>query len=194
MGSIRNRLIPLWLTVIVCGLLLLNADGLMAVGGPAPAQTPMGATPQIVPGDADRCPVCAMFPARRPEAAAALTLHDGTTFYFCSNGCLLRAWLRPTAYLGRAQTAIDRLVVLDFLSGEPVDGRSAFFVAGSEVTGPMGPAIVALGREAHVAVFRQRHGGETVFSLETLDNALWHEISRHRLPADTAGAADAADR
>lgn len=189
MGSIQNRRIPsiqLWLTVAVFGLLLLNAEGLMAGGGPAPAQAPMGETLRIAPGDGDRCPVCAMFPARRPEAAAALTLDDGTTFYFCSNGCLLRAWLRPPAYLGRSQTAIDRLVVLDFFSGEAVDGRGAFFVAGSAVTGPMGPAIVALGLEDHVAVFRKRHGGETVFTLETLDDGLWHAISRHRLPADAA--------
>ena len=60
--------------------------------------------------ESDRCPVCAMFPARRPQTAAAMTLKSGETFYFCGNGCLLRTWLRPSVYLGRSQAEIDRLV------------------------------------------------------------------------------------
>ena len=134
--------------------------------------------------ESDRCPVCAMFPARRPQTAAAMTLKSGETFYFCGNGCLLRAWLRPTVYLGKPQVEIDRLVVRDYFSGQPIDGRSATWVAGSDVVGPMGPAIIALGDEAQLATFKNRHGGKTVFTFDHVDDALWKTISHRDLPAE----------
>ena len=133
--------------------------------------------------ESDRCPVCAMFPARRPQTAAAMTLKSGETFYFCGNGCLLRTWLRPTAYLGKEQEVIDRLVVRDYFSGQPIDGRNATWVAGSDVLGPMGPAISALGDAGQLVAFKNRHGGTTVFTFDQIDDALWKKISRRDLPA-----------
>lgn len=132
----------------------------------------------------DRCPVCAMFPSRRPQTAAAMTLKSGETFYFCGNGCLLRTWLRPTVYLGIPQVEIDRLVVRDYFSGQPIDGRMATWVAGSDVVGPMGPAIIALGDAAQLSTFKNRHGGKTVFTFDKVDDALWKKISRRDLPAE----------
>ena len=132
--------------------------------------------------ESDRCPVCAMFPARRPQTAAAMTLKSGETFYFCGNGCLLRTWLRPTIYLGKKQDAIDRLVVQDYFSGRPIDGRTATWVAGSDVVGPMGPAIIVLGDPDQLAAFKSRHGGKTVFTFDQVDDQLWKQISRRDLP------------
>jgi len=132
----------------------------------------------------DRCPVCAMFPARRPQSAAAITLKSGETYYFCGNGCLFRTWLRPTIYLGKPQDQIDRLVVRDYFSGQSIDARTATWVAGSDVVGPMGPAIIALGDVSQLATFKNRHGGKTVFAFDQVDDALWKKISRSDLPAE----------
>ena len=150
--------------------------------GPQCAMHPLAADGQLVPSATDRCPVCAMFPARYPQAAAAMTLHDGTTYYFCSNGCLFRTWLRSKVYLGVPQKQIERLVVLDYFSGKPIDARTATWVAGSDVIGPMGPAIIALQNPAHVAAFTKRHGAQTIFTFDQLDDHLWRTVSRHRLP------------
>jgi copper chaperone NosL len=143
----------------------------------------LSADGQMTLSESDRCPVCAMFPARRPQTAAAMTLKSGETYYFCGNGCLLRTWLRPTVYLNQPRVAIDRLVVRDYFSGQPIDGRTATWVAGSDVVGPMGPAIIALGDAAQLEIFKTRHGGKTVFTLDQVDDALWKKISRRELPA-----------
>ena len=164
-------------------LILLHGAALAAEGGPVPALKPLSADGQMTISESDRCPVCAMFPAKRPQTAAALTLKNGETFYFCGNGCLLRTWLRPTVYLGKPQAEIDRLVVRDYFSGKPVDGRAATWVAGSDVVGPMGPAIIALGDASQLDTFKSRHGGKTVFTLDQVDDALWKKISRRELPA-----------
>ncbi|BBO91441.1 nitrous oxide reductase accessory protein NosL [Desulfosarcina ovata] len=151
-------------------------------GGPKPALKALSADGQMVMSPSDRCPVCAMFPARRPDSAAAMTLTSGETFYFCSNGCLLRTWLRPGAYLGRDRSEIDRLVVWDYFSGRPIDARNAVWVAGSDVIGPMGPAIVALEDSGQLDTFNRRHHGKTVFRFDQLNDDLWRRISTRDLP------------
>jgi copper chaperone NosL len=169
--------------LVTAALVLLSNAALSADGGPAHALKSLSADGQMTLSESDRCPVCAMFPARRPQTAAAMTLKSGETYYFCGNGCLLRTWLRPTVYLNQPRVAIDRLVVRDYFSGQPIDGRTATWVAGSDVVGPMGPAIIALGDAAQLEIFKTRHGGKTVFTLDQVDDALWKKISRRELPA-----------
>jgi len=172
-----------WLVILFSfGAAILITGSGIAGGGPQPASEPLPSNGHLAPSKTDRCPVCAMFPVRYPRAAAAMTLNDGTTYYFCSNGCLLRTWLRPDAYLGKEKTTIARLVVLDYFSGRPIDARTATWVAGSDVVGPMGPAIIALGAAGHGAAFIKRHGGDIVFTLDRLDDNLWRKISRYELP------------
>jgi len=166
----------------ILALTLTAATVCGAESGPAPALRSLSAEGSLHLSASDRCPVCAMFPARQPRAAAAMTLKTGETYYFCSNGCLLRAWLRPTAYLGKKKATIDRLVVLDYFSGKPIDARKATWIAGSDVVGPMGPAIVALDDAGQLAAFKKRHGGQTVFRFNQLDDALWRKISQRKLP------------
>ncbi|BBO68926.1 hypothetical protein DSCA_28560 [Desulfosarcina alkanivorans] len=177
-----------WLraTLVMVVLVLVPGAAPAAEGGPAPALKSLSADGQMTLSETDRCPVCAMFPARRPRTAAAMTLKSGETFYFCGNGCLLRTWLRPAAYLGKTRAQIDRLVVRDYFSGQPIDGRTATWVAGSDVVGPMGPAIIALGDPGQLAVFKDRHGGKTVFTFDQVDDDLWKQISRRELPAARA--------
>lgn len=129
---------------------------------------------RLDPGD--HCPICGMFPARLPEYAAALQLNDNRTFYFCSNRCLVGAWRNSETYLGVPADAIKRVIVLDYFDGTPVDGRSAWWIAGSDVIGPMGPALVTLKADDQVAVFKERHGGSLVFRLDQVDAALWSKI------------------
>jgi nitrous oxide reductase accessory protein NosL len=174
-----------WLSsfLVTAALVLLSDTAPSAGGGPLPALKPLSTDGQMQLSQSDRCPVCAMFPARRPDSAAAMSLKGGETFYFCGNGCLIRTWLRPMVYLGKPQMAIDHLVVLDYFSGQPIDARTATWVAGSDVVGPMGPAIIALGDAAQLDTFKNRHGGKTVFTFDQVDDALWKRISRHDLPA-----------
>lgn len=166
----------------ILALILTAATISGAESGPSPALHPLTAEGTLHLSESDRCPVCAMFPVRRPRSAAAMTLKSGETYYFCSNGCLLRAWLRPTVYLGKERAAIERLVVLDYFSGNPIDARKATWIAGSDVVGPMGPAIVALGNAGQLAAFKKRHGAQTVFHFSQIDDLLWRKISQRKLP------------
>jgi len=161
---------------------LIVTAGAAEKRGPEPALHALTIDGAMPLSPSDRCPVCAMFPAKRPRSAAAMSMKNRDTFYFCGNGCLLRAWLRPMVYLGQKRGDIDRLVVLDYFSGLPIDARKAIWIAGSDVIGPMGPAIVALIDEGQLATFKKRHGGKIVFHFDEVDDDLWRQISKRELP------------
>ncbi len=143
---------------------------------PVPALLPLAADGTMQISDPDRCPLCGMFPAKRRKTAAAMALADQRTFYFCGNGCLLRAWHDPVTHLNVPPGRIQRMVTRNFFTGEPLEAQKAWWVAGSDVVGPMGPAIVALASQADVEQFKARHGGKIVFQLSQMDDALWQKL------------------
>lgn len=144
--------------------------------GPRPAEQGLGPDGALRPGPGDHCPVCGMYPARLPRYAAALVLGDGRTFYFCSNRCLLQCWRSSRKHLGVPREAIAQMYVLDYFSGAVLDAHRAWWVAGSDVIGPMGPALAALTSRADADAFIKRHGGRLVFQLHQVDDALWKKI------------------
>jgi len=129
----------------------------------------------------DRCPVCAMTVARYPKFASAIQLKDGRTYYFCGTGCMIRTWLHPEVFLGVRKDAIRVAVVRDYFTGIESDATEVIWVAGSDVVGPMGPAVVPIRNEKDVAAFQSRHGGEVVFKLLELDDEKWESIRGGKL-------------
>ncbi|MBL0714829.1 MAG: nitrous oxide reductase accessory protein NosL [Desulfosarcina sp.] len=145
--------------------------------GPRPGKLPLDPRNRMQISPADRCPVCAMRPIKYPRFAAAIRLKDGTSFYFCSAGCMLKAWLRPDVFLGGRPEILQLPVALDYFTGRPLDAREAFWISGSDVIGPMGPALVPLQQSDHIAAFRRRHGSARVFRLEELNQDNWEALT-----------------
>ena len=128
-------------------------------------------------GEEDRCPVCAMKVIRYPKFACTMELEDGRKFSFCAAGCMIRSWLHPEIYLKAEKSDIRKVWVQDYFTGQTIDGSAAFWVAGSDVVGPMGPTVVPLKSEADVESFKKRHGGKSVFHLKDLKDEKWNEIN-----------------
>jgi copper chaperone NosL len=145
--------------------------------GPKPGANPLDENGRMQISPQDRCPVCAMKVDAHPKFSSAIQLTDGTTFYFCGTGCMIRSWLHPEVYLQRPKARVSRTVVQEYFGGQHMDGLSVIWVAGSDVVGPMGPALVPLKDEADLAVFRKRHGGTAVFRLGDLDDQKWQAIT-----------------
>ena len=118
---------------------------------------------------------------RYPKFAGAIQLRSSATFYFCSSGCLVRAWLHPEIYLAATPGELKQPVVKEYFSGRQVDGRSIIFVFGSDVVGPMGPALVPVMDENYLKVFKKRHGGKSQFFLNDMDDAKWLEMTGRKI-------------
>ncbi|MBI9084169.1 MAG: nitrous oxide reductase accessory protein NosL [Desulfobacterales bacterium] len=146
-------------------------------GEPEPGSLPLDETGQMQISPGDRCPVCAMMVKKHKKFASAIQLEDGTTYYFCGTGCMIRTWLHPEVFLAKEKSQLKKPVVRAYFTGEALDARAAFWVAGSDIVGPMGPALVPLKSEENVDVFRRRHGGKSVFRLEELTDDRWLAIT-----------------
>ena len=180
-GVIARREFLGYLAGLAAGIGILGwpLTGLSADSGrgPNPGAKPLDEKGRMHISPQDRCPVCAMKVDAHPKFSSAIQLADGTTFYFCGTGCMIRAWLHPEAYLHRPKAKLRRSVVQEYFGGRQMDGLSVIWVAGSDVVGPMGPAVVPLKDEADLTVFRTRHGGAAVFRLGDLDDQKWQEIT-----------------
>ena len=143
----------------------------------SPARGTLGADGNLSPHPDDRCPVCAMKPHKNPKFASAIEHADGRVWYFCGTGCMIRSWLHPEIFLGVEPGTLKRSVVPGYFDGKPVDGAKARWVAGSDVVGPMGPALVPLATETEAAAFVKRHGGNHRFRLGELNDERWQEIT-----------------
>lgn len=171
-----RRTLPLWCCALSLVLLAAGCGGDARPSGPPAAAVGLDAAGRLHPSPEDRCPVCAMSVADRPMVCG-LALDDGRTWYFCGTGCLLKTCLHPEVYLAAGDATIARAVVTEFFGGAPLDADRAVWVAGSDVTGAMGPMIVPLAGADQTDAFLARHGGHTVFRLEDLDDALWERLT-----------------
>lgn len=174
----------LGLAVAFVSVLFLASAGELCASegkGPQAGIKPLDGKGRMQISTGDRCPVCGMNVIRYPKFAGAIQLNNGTTFYFCSTGCMIRSWMHPEIYLGTAPINLKLPVVKEYFSGRDVDGRNVFFVFGSDVIGPMGPAMVPILDRADLNVFKKRHGGKTPFLLNDLNDDKWFEITGRRI-------------
>jgi copper chaperone NosL len=153
---------------------------------PATAARGIDAADRTHQGPKDRCPVCGMAPDTEAAIVPALELDDGRTWYFCGTGCLFRAWLHPDVVLNVERTAVRRAIVVDGMTGLPLDASEALFIAGTDGIGRMGPLVVPLANPEEVAAYRLRFGGDEPFRLADLDDARWDALAgRKRMKAPT---------
>jgi nitrous oxide reductase accessory protein NosL len=163
------------LALILWGTVIARAAG--PGSGPEPGHKPLDENNRMQISDQDRCPVCGMKVAEHAKFSSAIRLMDETTFYFCGTGCMMRAWLHPEIFLATEKEKLQTPMVKDYFTGEEVDGRDVFWVAGSDVIGPMGPALVPVKGEKALEAFKRRHGGKTIFRMDEMNDDKWYAIT-----------------
>ena len=120
-----------------------------------------------------KCPVCGMFVAKYADWVSSLTFTDATTVYFDGPKDLFRYYLDPGKYdPNRKRSDIAALSVKDYYSLLPIDGKRAFYVSGSDVTGPMGRELVPFGKKTDAEGFLRDHGGKKILRFEEINPAL----------------------
>ena len=169
-------IVAVWL-VFGAGNRLFASDG----RGPQTGVNPLTEEGQMQINPKDRCPVCGMKVIRYPKFSAAIQLQNDSTFYFCSTGCMIRAWLHPALFLGKTAAEHKRPVVREYFSGRQVDARSVILVYGSDVIGPMGPALVPVLDENSLKVFKKRHGGKSHFLLNEMNDDKWSNMTGRKI-------------
>lgn len=154
----------LLLTIPLLMLVLLPAVTGSAAPGPAPAAK-------------DKCAVCGMFVAKYPDWFAAIEYRDGRRLWFDGVKDLMKAYLEPGRYgLPKERSEIKGILVKDYYSLKLVDGRTARYVLGSDVLGPMGKELVPFARENDAAGFKNDHRGEQVLRFDQINSAVLKKL------------------
>ena len=131
---------------------------LVLTGAEAPT-TAEGAP--ITATKADKCPVCGMFVAKYPDFLAQIVFTDGSHALF--DGCkdMFKYYLDFKKYNAAKNLAdIAAIQVTDYYSMMPIDGRTAWYVVGSDVFGPMGRELIPFQQETDAQEFMKDHSGK----------------------------------
>lgn len=148
--------------------LAASVFSILFVGFAALADEPKPAKPSAT----DKCPVCGMFVAKYPDFLAQIHFSDGMAVFFDGAKDMFKYYLSLKKYApSRDPSRVAAVYVTDYYSLLPVDGKSAYYVVGSNVFGPMGKELIPFEKESDANEFLFDHVGKEVlpFKAVTLD-------------------------
>jgi nitrous oxide reductase accessory protein NosL len=109
----------------------------------------------------DKCPVCGMFVARYPDFLTQIVFTDNSHAFFDGAKDMFKYYFNLKRYTGsKKPTDIASIYVTDYYGMKPIDGRTAWYVAGSDVYGPMGRELLPFEQEADAKEFMKDHLGK----------------------------------
>jgi nitrous oxide reductase accessory protein NosL len=146
---------------VLATFLLSLPAGLWA--GSQPSQPSKGPIPK------GNCAVCGMYVANFPDWAALVTFKDGSQAWFDGPKDLFNYLLDLKRYAAKKNPAdITAIQVKDYYGLKHIDGRTAFYVIGSDVMGPMGKELVPFTSEASARDFLKDHRGQRILTFKEI--------------------------
>ena len=116
-------------------------------------------------GPRDKCPVCGMFVTKYPDFAAQILFRDGSVVHFDGAKDMFKYYLQLPRYAPGKNTAeISAAFVTNYYDLTMTDGRTAFYVIGSDVYGPMGRELIPFARKPDAVEFIKDHKGNSIIS------------------------------
>lgn len=121
----------------------------------------------LKPTKSDKCPVCGMFVAKYPDFLAQIIFSDDSHAFFDGAKDMFKYYFKLNTYNpGKTVADIAAVYVTDYYSMASVDGRTAWYVVGSDVFGPMGRELIPFAKEADAATFLKDHQGKQMLRFD----------------------------
>lgn len=136
--------------------------------------TALGSSPvPPAPGPKDKCPVCGMFVKKYPSWVATVGFSDGSYQHFDGAKDLFIFLHNLPRYAPDRTTAMIRtLWVKDYYSLQPINAKTAYYVIGSKVYGPMGHELIPFLKQADAQEFLLDHQGKRIMRYPDVTPAL----------------------
>jgi copper chaperone NosL len=165
-------------TALVTGALVSSAWAVSLEGPPAASAGATGEPAhRIEAGKRDVCAVCGMLVARHPEWLAQVVYEDGSQAFFDGPKDLFKYLLRPERYAAdKRGVETTAVLVTSYYVGAATDARQAFYVVGSDVTGPMGAELVPHPTLEAAEEFARDHHGERIVRFDDVTPELLNEL------------------
>ena len=115
----------------------------------------------------DKCPVCGMFVSKYPDFLVQVIFRDGAYAFFDGAKDMFKYYFNLNKYNPSKEISdIAVIYVTDYYSMNPIDGRKAFYVAESNVFGPMGKELIPFEKEPEAKEFQADHAGKKIIRFD----------------------------
>jgi len=124
-------------------------------------------------GKDEKCPVCGMFVYKYPRwAAQILYQHDGHEHHLSFDGVkdLMKFYFEPEKWGNYKdfKEKISKIRVTDYYAQKAINGKTAFYVLGSDIFGPMGNELIPFEFESDAKTFERDHKGTKIIKFEQM--------------------------
>lgn len=127
----------------------------------------------------DKCPVCGMFIYKYPKWVAQIVYKDNKKLSFDGVKDLMKFYFNRNKY-GKYETLtkdkIDKILVTDYYSQKAIDATKAYFVIGSDITGPMGEELIPFKQKSDAKTFMSDHNGKAIVSFDKISEEILNKM------------------
>jgi len=112
---------------------------------------------------------------KEPKWVSKIEVKNGKTVYFCSPKSMFEFYHRPAKWFNvgvKSEKDFVQIVVTDYVTAEPINGREAFYIYGSRAISPAGDDLVAIGGKIEAEKFSKKYGGKRIFKFDEVSDAL----------------------
>ena len=128
-----------------------------------------GITAPVTVKKEDKCPVCGMFVAKYPDFVAQIIFTDNTYAVFDGAKDMFKYYLNLKKYSATKKPSdIAAVYVTDYYSMQLIDGRTARYIVGSDVFGPMGRELIPIAQDKEAQLFMKDHAGKQIVLFEAV--------------------------
>ena len=139
-----------------------------------------GDEPTVTIKKSDRCPVCGMFVYKYPKWVAQIIFTDGSYYFYDGAKDMFKHIFDTAKYTpGKSAENIKDIYVTDYYEVELVDAKSAFYVLGSDVLGPMGHELLPFKDQESAQEFLEDHKGKSIIHFQDVTPAIIESLD-HR--------------
>ena len=115
---------------------------------------------RIRPPEGARCPVCGMLIGKNPQWATMMKT-DKEELYFDGVKDMMKYYFEKGGQF-------EQIYVSDYYKLTKIDAKSAFYVSGSNVFGPMGNELIPFASEEDAKTFARDHGGKKIVKFDEI--------------------------
>jgi nitrous oxide reductase accessory protein NosL len=114
-------------------------------------------------------PVYLLDVKKYPRFSTEMVLKNGKKIEFVSVKSMMNFYFHPEKYPEyrvKSREEISQMFVKDYLSGEKIDAKDAWYIFGSRLIGPHGDDLIPLSSQTKVELFMKKYGGSRVLKID----------------------------
>ncbi len=125
----------------------------------------------------DTCPVCGMFVSLYPDWTAFVAADEGSKYFFDGAKDMFKFILNQKKWVPeKREKNLVTIQVTDYYTLQPLDGKEAFYVIGSDVLGPMGHELIPHETKEAAHEFIADHNGVRIIIFEQVTNTMLEKL------------------